>query len=133
MENLEKSEIVISKILSLLMEWGIRECELEFEELELDDEFRFFFFPCIEWLTDEGVIRTGEIHGELGGTGCGSVMNPVLTSYGLNVLGTRIQLGETEEKLSDAVKKVSAGSRSYAQFGDFVGGLLGGFTKSIGS
>ncbi|SEP14319.1 hypothetical protein SAMN04490248_1292 [Salinihabitans flavidus] len=57
MDDLQRSETVIAKILSLLMEWGIQETQLEFSELDLSDEYRPFFFSCVKWLEAEGVIR----------------------------------------------------------------------------
>ena len=130
---MEKSELVIAKILELLMDWGIQDSKLEFNELELDDSFACFFFPCIEWLSDEGVIRAGEIQKYLNGPGQGTVMRPALTSYGISLLGNSIRVGDTEVKLSDAVKAVSSERKSFSGVGDFMGGLLGGFTKSISS
>jgi len=114
------------------MEWGIQEAQLEFSELGLSDEYRPFFFACVEWLEAEGVIRYREISRELGNVAAGTVFQPVLTSYGLSVLGQRLKIGDTETKLSEAVENVSAGNASYAKAGNFAGGLLASFIKSIG-
>ncbi|TLP69184.1 hypothetical protein FEE96_02555 [Parasedimentitalea maritima] len=133
MSDLLKSELVIAKILELLMDWGIQETQLEFKELGLSEEYAPHFFPCVEWLKDEGVIRTGKVFKYLEGGGSGIVSGPVLTSYGLAALGHKITVGENEEKLSEAVKEVSSGTKSYSNIGDLVGGILGGFTKSISS
>ncbi len=134
MNDLEKSELVISRILSLLMEWGIQESRLEFSELELDaTEFGSFFWPCIEWLVAEGVVRTETHHRTLGSVHSGEVLNPVLTSYGLKLLGQRLSVGQEQEQLADRVKQVSKSGTNYSGIGDLVGGILGGFTKSISS
>ena len=133
MDETQKSELMIAKILSLLMEWGIQESELRFEELDLDDKFRPFFFPCIQWLVSEGVIRTGNLHQFLDGPGAGLVSRPVLTSYGMKILGLTLQLGDQDMPMSTAIAEVSKNGKSYSQVGDFFGGLLGGFTKSVGS
>ena len=130
MDNLEKSEIVISKILSQLLEWGIQSADLQFHELELETEYQPFFFSCVEWLVDEGLIRTGKISKTMGGGGI--VINPVLTTYGLSVLGRRLS-NDGNDLLSDAVKEVATSKRSFSQAGDFVGGILGGLTKSLSS
>ncbi|WP_291735190.1 hypothetical protein [Leisingera sp. F5] len=133
MSDLPKSELVIAKILELLMDWGIQETQLEFTELGLSEDYASHFFPCVEWLRDEGIIRTGKISKYLDGNAAGIVSSPVLTSYGLAALGHKVKVGEIEEQLSQAVKDVSSGGKSYSQIGDLVGGILGGFTKSIGS
>ncbi|MCW1949833.1 MAG: hypothetical protein KIH44_000495 [Octadecabacter sp.] len=130
MDELQKSELVISKIVTLVSGWGIQSTRLEFEELELEDSFAPFFIPCVEWLEAEGVLRTKNIL-EYSNGGC--VVRPVLTSYGMRILGTEISLDGEKTKLATAAAKVSSGEKSYSQFGDFVGGILGGFTKSIGS
>ncbi|MCE8509263.1 hypothetical protein KBY28_12495 [Ruegeria pomeroyi] len=133
MDDIQKSELVISRILSLLMEWGIQECELRFSELQLDEEFAPFFFPCVEWLIDEGVIRASGIDKFLEGNAAGIVRRPVLTSFGMKILGRSVELEEGSISLSKAVREVSEQGRSFSQIGDFFGGLLGGFTKSMGS
>jgi hypothetical protein len=131
MDDLQKSELVISKILTLVKGWGIQSTELRFEELELPNELLPFFVPCIRWLSDEGIIRSGKIYEFDEGEGI--VMQPVLTSFGMRVMGSDIQLGESTEKIATAVDRVSSGERSYSQVGDFFGGILGGLTKSLGS
>ena len=137
MNNIERSELVIAKVLSLLMEWGISERELQFSELALDEEeFGRFFFPCIEWLLSESIIRVEKVdryampETDFGG----SVTNPTLTSYGFMLLGQRVALDDEtrEEALSDRVKMVSEGTVDYTKVGNFFGGLLGSFTKSLG-
>jgi hypothetical protein len=133
MNNMEKSELVIAKILTLLMEWGIKDSSLNFKKLELDDAYASFFFPCINWLSNEGIIRTGKIQMYANGPGQGSISNPVLTSYGISLLGNSVKVGNTDVRLSEAVKTLSAEKKSYSGIGDFMGGFLGGFTKSMGS
>jgi hypothetical protein len=131
LDDLQKSELVISKILSLVISWGIQSSDLKFEELELDQSYKTFFIPCVRWLCDEGIIRSGKIY-EFGADE-GIVMQPVLTSFGMRVMGSDIQLGQSTEKIATAVDRVSSGERSYSQVGDFFGGILGGLTKSLGS
>lgn len=133
--DLEKSEIVIARILNLVMEWGLQECSLQFEELELDEEYATFFFPCIDWLMAEGILRAKEVilYSSATTVAGGEVIWPQLTSYGFRVLGAEINLGENTQTLASAVEVVSKTKRSYAPLGDFLGGLLGGFTKSMNS
>lgn len=41
--------------------------------------------------------------------------------------------GEKKIPVGQAVKEVAEGGKNYAGIGDFFGGVLGGFTKSMGS
>ena len=133
MDDIQKSEVVISKILSLLMEWGIQECRLEFHELELDESYAVFFFPCINWLESEGVIRCDEVQPYLDGPGKGFVLRPVLTSYGMRIMASKANLpGLDSQPVSRAVEEVKAGNAQYAKAGNFTGGLLAAFIKSFG-
>lgn len=135
MDDLQKSEVVIAKILNQLAEWGLQNCQLKFDELELDNTYRPFFFVCSEWLVDEGIIRCKDIYkysGENGGED-GYLNIPVITSYGFALLRQEFFGTEGNGNLSEAIKNVADGKKPYSQIGDFVGGILGGFTKSIGS
>ncbi|MBL4808224.1 MAG: hypothetical protein JKY31_13210 [Rhodobacteraceae bacterium] len=133
MDNIQKSELVIAKILGLLMEWGVQKNELTFEELKIDSAYSNFYFPCINWLVAEKVIRVSKIMQFANGAADGLVQNPVLTSHGMRVLGLQISYGDGGITMAEAVKSVQSGDKSYSQFGDFFGGFLGGFTKSLGS
>jgi len=90
MDDMQKSELVIAKILQLLMDWGVQSCQMKFQELELDKEYLNFYTPCVNWLIDEGVIRVSDVSTVMSGDS--RVLNPVLTSYGMRVLGTKLQL-----------------------------------------
>lgn len=133
MNDMQKSEFVIARILDLLLDWGIQHSNLEFAKLKLDDEYATFFYPCLEWLESEGLIRVKAYNRTMGGPAGGSVNRPVLTSFGMSVLGKSINTGDDSEQLSDGVKKISSGGRSLWQVGDAIGGILGGLTKSLGS
>jgi hypothetical protein len=132
MDNFKKSELVISKILTLLMEWGIQSCNLKFDELDLDEkEFGPFFLPSIDWLVAENIIRISDVSSRLQGPSGGTVSNPVITSYGLQRLGQNIPVGDTNETLGNKVNRVSKDGSNYSNAGDFVGSLLASFTKSL--
>ena len=133
MTEMEKSELVIAKILSLLLEWGIQHSSLEFEELELDNEFATHFYPCLEWLESEGIIRVKAYNRTIDGFASGSVNQPVLSAYGMSILGQKTIANGDSEQLSEGIKKISSGERSLWQVGDAIGGILGGLTKSLGS
>jgi hypothetical protein len=131
MENTEKSEVVIAKILEKIMEFGLQNADLEYSELELDESYRPFFTTCCDWLIDEGLIRTVKHVKFLNNTS--ELYGVVLTSYGFAVLGQKIAGLDKEIAVSEAVKQVADNKAGLSQYGDFFGGLLGGFTKSLGS
>ena len=132
MTNVRKSELVISKILFLLMDRGIMEWHLQFEDLELSDDDGGFFFPCIDWLVSENVIRIREVRRYLGGPTNGLIVDPSLTSYGFAVLGEASPVGDGGDQLSDTVKEISSGYGNYTKAGNFTGGVLASFIKSFG-
>lgn len=134
MRNLQRSELVIARILNQLIDYGLQDAELKFSDLGLKDEYAPFFTVCVEWLLDEGIIRCGNFSKFKAPEGVSGIMlNPVLTAYGLQILNQKLDINDSAVKLSEAVKTVSENEKPYAQLGSFVGGVLGGFTKSIGS
>lgn len=137
MDNLQKSERVIAKVLEALLEQGIQyQTYLEFQELHLPEEMEPFFQGCCLWLLDEGIVRCTNIQQVLQGM---PMVNPVITAYGFKILGQRFLDGSDDEAaatstdVAHVVREVASGERSYSGLGDFLGGLLGGFTKSMGS
>ncbi|MGV8950224.1 MAG: hypothetical protein ACOH2M_03905 [Cypionkella sp.] len=131
MDNLERSELVIAKILGLLVEWGLSETSMEFSELELDDEYLPFFATCIEWLEAEGVIRVKRVHKFLDGTS--RIQGPVLTARGISLMGNQIKVGNTDVTVGNAVKETAKHTNYYTGLGDIGGGFVGGLFKSLGS
>lgn len=132
MTPLERTNLVLAKILEKAMENGVGHWSLQFDDLELDQEFATHFYPCVKWLEAEGLIRVGEYARTLGGIANGSVENISLTSLGRTVLGTEIEVGGRKEPLSKAVTDVSEGRVDYHRIGDAIGGLIGGVIKSVG-
>jgi hypothetical protein len=136
-ENLEKSEIVIARILNLLLERGIRGGDLEFSDLSLDDDFLHFFAACFRWLIDEGIVRAQKVTDipvdEQAGMDDLYVYNPTITAHGFNVLGRSVVIGTETLAASIVVQRVSANDQSYSGFGDFAGGFVGGLLKVLGS
>jgi len=132
MNNMEKSELVVSKILSRLMDIGFTKTTLSFQDLDLTNEYEEFFDLSVRWLLDEGIIRASNFAEAMDSSG--SLVNPVLTAYGLSLLRQPSPVsGDEGETMGAAIIKVSEKGTSYAGIGDFLGGFLGGFTKSIGS
>ncbi len=130
-ENLEKSELVIARILDKLIEYGFQHSSLKLEEIELGDSYSSFWIPCCDWLCDEGIIRVSDHTKFFDGSSI--LQNPVLTAYGISLLGRTIGPVDDARNLQSAVREVSSTRVSYASVGELFGGLLGAFTKSIGS
>lgn len=131
LDNLQKSEVVISKILEHLLQAGLQDgVALHFHELGLDDDVEPFFIGCCRWLLDEEIIRCTNAHQVALGA---PMVNPAITAKGFALLRQPFVEGDDGSRVGDAVKEVARGDRNYAGFGDFFGGLLGGFAKSMGS
>ncbi|QIE46798.1 hypothetical protein G5B38_15405 [Pseudohalocynthiibacter aestuariivivens] len=141
-DNIQRSEFVIACILNCLMERGISSAGMQFSDVSSDTDLKDFFAPCLEWLKAEGIIRFSSTKNHGWPHGGPAFHNVTLTSKGFKILGENISLHipnthntelTSHEKVADVVSSVARSRKSYSQFGDFFGGLLGGFTKSIGS
>ncbi len=133
MSNLERSNFVLARILNLAMENGISHWSMSFSDLDLDEEYATHFFPCIQWLEAEGLIRVGAYSRSLGGYANGSVQDIALTSLGMAVLGQKVTIDGTSQDFEETIKDVSEGRVDYNRIGDAIGGILGGLIKSLGS
>ena len=129
--NLEKSEVVIARILKLLMDRGLQDSMMTFGSLELSDDYEPFFKTSFVWLMHEGFIRATSnsefVNSAFHGYG------PVLTAKGFAMLGNKLELNGEQITIASAVEETSKSGVSASGLGDFFGGLLGGFTKSISS
>lgn len=123
----------MAKILEKSMEIGIQEWFLKFDDLALSDDFATFFYPCLEWLESESLIRVKSYSRTMGGPAKGVVQNVHLTSLGQAALRQEVNVDGKLEMVSETVRKMSKEPASYTKFGDFLGSVLGGFTKSISS
>ncbi|WP_223641324.1 hypothetical protein [Rhodobacter sp. TJ_12] len=130
--NLQKSELVISKILECLLDRGLQHgTRLCFTDLDLPSDHLPIYNGCCTWLIEEGIIRCeGKAQPIVGPC---VLQNPMITSKGFSILDQTFIAQEGKVRVGHAVKEVASGSINYAGIGDFFGGLLGGFTKSIGS
>ena len=131
MDNLRKSEIVISAILSFLLQKGLQKGDMSSESLALSEDEKPFFVECFKWLLAEGVVRAANTLEILDDDIF--VIDPQITSQGFEKLGHEITFAGASTTLSNAVQEVSRNKASYSQVGDFVGSILGGFTKSMSS
>jgi hypothetical protein len=125
------SEIVIAKILSVLMENGLKESLLSFRSLDLSDEYEPFFKTSFLWLIDEALVRSSTNIESI--TSAFHAYDPVLTAKGFAILGSKLQVRDGQVALAEVVEEKASNSGTYTGIGDFLGGLLGGFTKSMGS
>ena len=130
--NLQKSELVISRILEHLLDLGLQQgTRLSFDDLDLPQDYGSIDNGCCMWLIEEGIIHCAGISQAIGGNL--GMISPMITSKGFALPDQTLVVGEDKIRVGQAVKEVASGQRNYAGFGDFVGGLLGGFTKSMGS
>jgi hypothetical protein len=128
--KMEKTDLVLAKILDLALQKGVSHWSLSFKDLGLTDDHGTYFYPCAEWLESEGLIRVGEYARTMGGIANGSIENISLTSKGMAVLGQDVVINGTQEKLSSTIRKVSEGKVDYHRIGDAIGGIIGGAIKS---
>jgi hypothetical protein len=130
--NLQKSELVVSKILEHLLNLGLEQgTRLSFNDLSLPEDYQAIFNGCCLWLIDEGIIRCSNksqsMHGNL------TLFTPMITARGFALLDQSFGVSGSKMLVGQAVKEVAGGQVSYSGIGDFFGGLLGGLTKSMGS
>jgi hypothetical protein len=131
--SLEKSQMMIARLIERAAENGIKETSLSFGQLNLDESYVKYFRPCFDWLEAEGVTRAKSYHETLAGATSGSIQNLVLTSLGQSLLGMEISIDGKPQLLAETVEKVSSGDTAYSKFGDFLGGAIGGLIKSLGT
>ena len=133
MTAMERTNLLLAKVLDLALTEGVSHWSLSFSDLSLSDDYATHFFPCVEWLEAEGLIRVGKYIRTLDGIATGSIENISLTSRGMAILGQKVEIDGTPEQLSSAIKKVSEGRVDYNRVMDALGGLLGGIIKSVSS
>lgn len=128
MDNLEKSELVIAKILETQMQKGIQYGLVDFSAVIADESLEPFVAECFFWLESEGIVRARDT---LETDGNFAAISPVLTSYGFSVLGKKMEFSDDVDNVAAAVANVSTGHSAYAKAGNFSGGLLAAFIKSM--
>ncbi|MCO4824689.1 MAG: hypothetical protein KC451_07535 [Amylibacter sp.] len=128
MENLEISAKVISAILAKLLENGLQSSFIGDTDLGLEEGERRFAGPCFLWLEDEGLVRCINSSNT---SESSAWADPVLTSRGFALLGTQLDYNGANITIAEAVEQKKTISGDYSKFGDFFGGALGGFIKSV--
>lgn len=132
-DALAESEEMVAKILNYLAQRGVRLTDVSVLELGYpkDNKLEVLFANAINWLINEGVVRQRALHEIQGGTQHESVArNCVLTSKGFALLSKPFKGSLT---LGAAVRETAEGGPGYSNIGELLGGLLGGFTKTISS
>ncbi len=96
-----------------------------------EEEVLATFNDALYWMLDEGLIRVANKSETLGGTLL--LVGVQLTSKGIAVIQTKIDDPEIGESIERAATEAKGGLEPshYTNIGSFVGGILGGFTKSI--
>ncbi|MEQ9260308.1 MAG: hypothetical protein RIG84_14565 [Roseovarius sp.] len=127
-DTLPESEEMVAKIVSFLAERGVRQSDVSAQVLGYtqDNQVDVLFANAMKWLIDEGIVRQTALHETQGGMAKGCV----LTSRGFALLA---QPFEGSLTLGTAIRKTAESGAGYSNVGDLLGGLLGGFTKSLGS
>lgn len=130
MTKREESTLLIARLVEMLAANGVTETEIsshEFVENPENDEQVQMFVDAVKWLEAEGVVRSS---GGYSGTVAGEIVfGLVLTSLGFRLLDQKIAKDLT---LGAAIARVNQEPRNLGPIGDFLGSILGGFTKSLG-
>jgi len=79
MTAMERTNLLLAKVLDLALTEGVSHWSLSFSDLSLSDDYATHFFPCVEWLEAEGLIRVGKYIRTLDGIATGSIENISLT------------------------------------------------------
>ncbi len=132
MSGLERSVSLLAKLIARLEANGVIVATfspIDFFGKDVSNDDALLFESLIQWLLLEGIIRKNR---EPVGDGFGFIYTHHLV---LTALGYRLLAGKHSANLSlsQTVAKINESGGSYSSLGDFVGSVLGGFTKSIGS
>ena len=141
MDTLNYHYETMGRILAHLLPLGIGRTDFEptdiFEIMSDrrgdEDEVVSTFADVMHWMIDEGIVRVASCEEYEGGFFFGGVQ---LTSKGIHILRAQTddpELGNSIEELVSRNRPSDIDTGIYAKIGDFVGGALGGFTKSLGS
>jgi len=129
--ELELSEKIVADVLVKLFEHGLTGIDIkrpsDITDTEVDSEK---FMSIMNWLKSEKLIYfdfidTSHMQGR-----SAIYRRTVFTIHGFASMGHEFGVIKNLT-IGQAAKKVSEDGSNFASAGDFVGGLLGGFTKSI--
>lgn len=131
MSRLEASKVIVAEMISFLEGNGVVPSTIHVSDFRpnytTDDAD--LFRAAVSWLVSESVVRLrgDPIPDTEDDT---SHYEVVLTSFGFSALMRQLAGDLT---LRDQLRQARDGQRSWSGVGDLLGGVLGGFTKSIGN
>lgn len=138
--NLEAQSAIVAAILRELLRAGITRSQLSVDQFRKDirevgypepADFEGLFTDIMIWLKDEGVIRFGTISDD--GRGGDLFFDVVITGHGMNLLGKSIDAlnGASAADAIMEIKDKNASASQLVKLGGLIGGVIGGFTKSV--
>lgn len=133
--NLDAQSQIIGAVLNRLLQSGVARISLSIDEFSEDlkkagypDKFdaNDLFVDIAVWLSAEGIVRYGGL--SEGTNGEAVVDDCHITAKGIHLLNSKLEvLGG-----KSAAEVLSSDSPSnHVKIGSLIGGILGGFTKSI--
>jgi hypothetical protein len=128
-DALLESEILVASILNLLMKSGLKRIDISAEDvtrIESPDGGSEFFDDVMLWLRNEDLLRYSQETDE-------SFLGCQLTAYGFSVMGQEFYKSKSGETVAKTAERIAGDGGNYGKVGDFIGSLVGGFTKSISS
>jgi hypothetical protein len=139
-DNLEAQSAIVAAILRRLLKGGISRADLSVGEFRPDiraagypepADFEGLFSDIIDWLRDEGMIRIGQISEDDNGNDF--FINCVITGHGMEVLRRKVDIldGATAADVIMSTKDHDASASQLVKIGGLIGGVIGGFTKSV--
>ncbi|SDC02313.1 hypothetical protein SAMN05216337_100147 [Bradyrhizobium brasilense] len=87
------------------------------------------FIAVLRWMLKENLIHSEAVN-EAGRGAVLMVRHAQLSAKGLAVVRQELSAGDTIEK---RIEKADAGGKDWSGIGDLIGGIAGGFYKSLGS
>ena len=94
--------------------------------------FEGLFLDIMVWLKDEGIIRFDQLIGD--GEGGEMFLDCVISGHGMNLLRRKSAILDGEaaaDVIMDTSRDGLAPPSQQAKLGALIGGIIGGFTKSI--
>jgi hypothetical protein len=139
-DNLEAHSAIVAAILRHLLKGGISRADLTVDQFRPDiraagypepADFEGMFSDIMIWLRDEGIIRVGQLIGS--GEGEEFFKDCVITGRGMDMLRRKADVlgGRTAADVIMSTEDQSASAPQLVKLGGLIGGVLGGFTKSV--